>query len=153
MGGSSSALGLARRYFRQTAELFGNNLYLDSMPDLSDQDDSLTLDSFQEQICKCVKCPLGRTRNKFVFGVGDPHADLVFVGEAPGRDEDLQGEPFVGRAGQLLDKILAAIKRSRDEVYICNILKCRPPDNRTPCLLYTSPSPRDLSTSRMPSSA
>ena len=129
---SSSASGLARRYFRQTAELFGNNLYLDSVPDLSGQDDSLTLDSFREQICKCVKCPLGRTRIKFVFGVGDPHADLVFVGEAPGRDEDLQGEPFVGRAGQLLDKILAAIKRSRDEVYICNILKCRPPDNRTP---------------------
>ena len=132
VGDSSSASGLARRYFRQTAELFGNNLYLDSVPDLSGQDDSLTLDSFREQICKCVKCPLGHTRIKFVFGVGDPHADLVFVGEAPGRDEDLQGEPLVGRAGQLLDKILAAIKRSRDEVYICNILKCRPPDNRTP---------------------
>jgi DNA polymerase len=67
-----------------------------------------------------------------VFGVGNPNADMVFIGEAPGFEEDRQGEPFVGRAGQLLDKILAAIQLTRQEVYICNILKCRPPNNRDP---------------------
>ena len=67
-----------------------------------------------------------------VFGVGNPDADLVFVGEAPGRDEDRQGEPFVGRAGQLLTKIIASIGLTRDEVYIANVVKCRPPDNRNP---------------------
>lgn len=80
----------------------------------------------------CLQCPLGQTRTKFVFGVGNPHARLMFVGEAPGADEDAQGEPFVGRAGQLLNKILVAISMKREEVYIANILKCRPPNNRTP---------------------
>ena len=89
--------------------------------------------SFKESICHCEKCPLGKTRTKFVFGVGDPEADLVLVGEAPGADEDLKGEPFVGRAGQLLDKILDAVGLHRNKrVYICNILKCRPPNNRDP---------------------
>ena len=83
-------------------------------------------------ICTCMKCPLGHTRTKFVFGVGNPKATLMLVGEAPGADEDAQGEPFVGRAGQLLNKILEAIGFRRDEVYICNILKCRPPNNRKP---------------------
>jgi DNA polymerase len=83
-------------------------------------------------ICECVKCPLGHTRTKFVFGVGNPNADIVLVGEAPGADEDMQGEPFVGRAGQLLNKILEAVHFKREEVYICNILKCRPPNNREP---------------------
>lgn len=90
------------------------------------------LDELNTMICTCVKCPLGHTRTKFVFGVGNPNADLVLVGEAPGADEDQQGEPFVGRAGQLLNKILEAINFRRDEVYICNILKCRPPNNREP---------------------
>jgi len=90
------------------------------------------LHSYEQAIGECEKCPLGRTRTKFVFGVGNPQAGIVFIGEAPGRDEDLLGEPFVGRAGKLLDKILAAIKFSRDDVYIANILKCRPPDNRDP---------------------
>jgi uracil-DNA glycosylase len=80
----------------------------------------------------CVKCVLGQTRIKFVFGVGNPHAEVVVVGEAPGADEDEQGEPFVGRAGQLLNKILEAVRFKREEVYICNILKCRPPNNRDP---------------------
>jgi uracil-DNA glycosylase len=84
------------------------------------------------QICGCTKCALGHTRTKFVFGVGNPQATLMFVGEAPGADEDAQGEPFVGRAGQLLNKILAAINTKREDVFICNILKCRPPNNRTP---------------------
>lgn len=91
-----------------------------------------TLDELNSMICDCVKCSLGNTRIKFVFGVGNPTADIVFIGEAPGADEDAQGEPFVGRAGQLLNKILDAIHFKREEVYICNILKCRPPNNRDP---------------------
>lgn len=93
---------------------------------------STTLDELNKSICSCQKCPLGATRTNFVFGVGNPEADLVLVGEAPGADEDLKGEPFVGRAGQLLNKILEAINFKREEVYICNILKCRPPNNREP---------------------
>ncbi|SYZ73808.1 Bacteriophage-type DNA polymerase [Candidatus Zixiibacteriota bacterium] len=91
-----------------------------------------TLEEHFQAIKDCQKCPLGKTRTKFVYGVGNPNADILFIGEAPGRDEDLQGEPFVGRAGQLLDKILAAIKFDRKEIYIANILKCRPPNNRDP---------------------
>jgi uracil-DNA glycosylase len=91
------------------------------------------LPSFNEAIINCQKCALGQTRNKLVFGTGDLKADLVFVGEAPGADEDLKGEPFVGRAGKLLDQILGAVDLKRGEnVYICNILKCRPPKNRDP---------------------
>ncbi len=93
-----------------------------------------SLEEFNAQICNCVKCPLGYTRTNFVFGVGNSHATLMFIGEAPGADEDAQGEPFVGRAGQLLNKILEAIKFKREDVYICNILKCRPPGNREPQL-------------------
>lgn len=91
-----------------------------------------TLEQLYQAIHTCTKCPLGYTRTKFVFGVGNPHADIMFIGEAPGRDEDLRGEPFVGRAGQLLDRMLEAIHLKREEVYIANILKCRPPDNRDP---------------------
>jgi uracil-DNA glycosylase len=83
-------------------------------------------------ICNCQLCPLGKTRTRFVYGVGNPHARLMFIGEAPGADEDRLGEPFVGRAGQLLDKIMAAIQLTRQDVYIANILKCRPPNNREP---------------------
>ncbi len=80
----------------------------------------------------CHKCALGETRTNLVFGVGNPNADLMFVGEAPGEQEDLSGTPFVGRAGQLLDKFLYAVDISREDVYIANILKCRPPKNRDP---------------------
>lgn len=80
----------------------------------------------------CKRCKLAPTRSNIVFGVGDPHAELMFVGEAPGADEDAQGLPFVGRAGQLLTKIIQAIDMRREDVYICNILKCRPPSNRNP---------------------
>ena len=93
---------------------------------------SQSLEDLNNQICGCLKCPLGKTRINFVFGVGNPNADIVVVGEAPGADEDAQGEPFVGRAGQLLNKILEAIRFKREDVYICNILKCRPPNNRDP---------------------
>ncbi len=91
-----------------------------------------TLGDLDAQICECQKCPLGSTRTNFVFGVGHPHSRVMFIGEAPGADEDAQGEPFVGRAGQLLNKILDAVGLKREEVYICNILKCRPPNNRDP---------------------
>jgi uracil-DNA glycosylase family 4 len=93
---------------------------------------STDLDILNKQICTCVKCALGTTRTKFVFGVGNPNADVMVIGEAPGADEDAQGEPFVGRAGQLLNKILEAIQFKREEVFIANILKCRPPNNRKP---------------------
>jgi DNA polymerase len=90
------------------------------------------LDNLNKLICNCLKCPLGATRNKFVFGSGNPNADVMVIGEGPGADEDAQGLPFVGRAGKLLTDILKAINFSRDEVYIANIVKCRPPGNRTP---------------------
>ncbi len=86
-----------------------------------------------EKVCQCARCPeLASTRTQTVFGVGQVGAELCFIGEAPGADEDAQGEPFVGAAGQLLDRIIAACKMKREEVYICNIIKCRPPGNRTP---------------------
>ena len=91
-----------------------------------------TLDGLNDVICTCRKCPLGHTRTNFVFGTGNPAATLMVIGEAPGADEDAQGEPFVGKAGQLLNKILEAIGFKRGDVYICNILKCRPPGNRKP---------------------
>src|SRR5438876_2943438 len=80
----------------------------------------------------CTRCKLHKGRTQIVFGVGNPEADLMFVGEAPGRDEDLQGFPFVGRAGQLLTKIIEAIALKREDVYIANVIKCRPPENRNP---------------------
>ena len=80
----------------------------------------------------CTKCPLAEHRTQVVFGVGDEHADLVFVGEGPGAEEDRQGIPFVGRAGQLLTRLIEGIGLSRDDVYICNVVKCRPPGNRDP---------------------
>ncbi len=87
---------------------------------------------FGFEISSCLKCSLGETRTNFVFGTGNRNAAVMFVGEAPGRDEDLQGEPFVGRAGGLLNQIIEAIGFTREEVYIGNILKCRPPGNRDP---------------------
>jgi uracil-DNA glycosylase family 4 len=80
----------------------------------------------------CNACRLAGTRKTVVFGSGNPHADLMFIGEAPGRDEDEQGEPFVGKAGQLLTDIIKAMKLTRDDVYIANVIKCRPPENRNP---------------------
>jgi uracil-DNA glycosylase len=90
------------------------------------------LERFHAEIKDCLECSLGHTRTKFVFGVGNPSADLMLIGEAPGREEDLQGVPFVGAAGELLTKILAAINLRREDVYIANVLKCRPPGNRDP---------------------
>jgi DNA polymerase len=90
------------------------------------------LDGVREELGDCTRCPLHRTRKNLVFGEGSAKARLVFVGEAPGEEEDNQGRPFVGRAGQLLTKIIDAMGLKREEVYICNILKCRPPANRNP---------------------
>jgi DNA polymerase len=91
------------------------------------------LRDIRADIGDCVRCKLhGMGRTQIVFGVGNPNADLMFVGEAPGADEDIQGEPFVGRAGQLLTKIIEAIGLRREDVYIANVLKCRPPGNRNP---------------------
>ncbi len=124
----------ARRYLKQVRDIFGDEIYLD-LNEIDPEPEKISgdLEAFHREVCECQKCPLGKSRNKFVFGVGDPNASLLLVGEAPGRDEDLKGEPFVGRAGFLLDQILKAIGRSRyKNVYICNVLKCRPPENRDP---------------------
>ena len=91
-----------------------------------------SLEELAQHCSACQKCVLGQTRTNLVLGTGNPNADLMFVGEAPGEQEDLSGVPFVGRAGQLLDKFLAAIDVERSDVYIANILKCRPPKNRDP---------------------
>jgi DNA polymerase len=126
---------MVKNYLKQTEELFGDELYLDP-PESSrpiNSNAKMELEDFEKKINECQKCSLGSIRNKFVFGAGDPNANLMLVGEAPGAEEDRLGEPFVGRAGKLLDKILAAIQRSRTkDVYICNVLKCRPPNNRDP---------------------
>ena len=91
-----------------------------------------SLDALRKEVSGCTMCALHEGRNNTVFGVGTHETKVLFIGEAPGRDEDLKGEPFVGRAGQLLTKILAAMELQRDDVYITNILKCRPPKNRDP---------------------
>lgn len=91
-----------------------------------------SLADLQQAIQGCLACPLGPGRMHLVFGEGNPKADLMFVGEGPGRDEDHQGRPFVGKAGELLEKMIGALGLQRGEVYICNVVKCRPPDNRTP---------------------
>jgi DNA polymerase len=96
------------------------------------RDAAAALRELAPAVRSCAKCHLARTRKNVVLGEGNPYAKLMFIGEAPGADEDEQGLPFVGRAGQLLTKIIEAINLKRSDVYICNILKCRPPENRTP---------------------
>ncbi|MFC1477118.1 uracil-DNA glycosylase family protein [candidate division KSB1 bacterium] len=94
--------------------------------------DNPELRALYHSIKDCAACSLGKTRTNFVFGVGNPNADILFIGEAPGADEDRTGIPFVGRAGKLLDKLLAEVGLDRKKVFIGNILKCRPPQNRDP---------------------
>ena len=106
-----------------------DSLFADNYEEWYKCDDIISLKS---KISDCQKCSLGKTRINFVFGVGNPNADIMFIGEAPGAAEDEQGESFVGNAGQLLNKILQAIQLKREDVFIANILKCRPPDNRDP---------------------
>ncbi len=91
-----------------------------------------TLVELEEKISGCLKCPLGKTRTNLVFGDGNPNAEIMLIGEAPGAEEDKQGIPFVGRAGKLLNDILKAINFKREDIYIANIVKCRPPQNRNP---------------------
>ena len=128
-------------YLKQQQLLFGKELHVykehskknDAHFPNNSSDSKNALEEYRISICLCKECNLGETRKNFVYGTGDPNADLMLVGEAPGKDEDLKGEPFVGRAGKLLDKILLAIDKKRGEgVYIANVLKCRPPNNRDP---------------------
>ena len=91
-----------------------------------------SLDALRDEALGCVRCPLAPTRTQVVFGAGNPDADLMFVGEGPGAEEDKQGIPFVGRAGQLLTRLVEGIGLTRDDVYIANVVKCRPPGNRDP---------------------
>ncbi len=100
--------------------------YLKSLPDRR------SLAELHQEVIKCRQCPLYKSRRNPVFGQGNPRAGLVFVGEAPGREEDIQGLPFVGQAGLLLTRIIEAMELKRKDVYICNVLKCRPPQNRSP---------------------
>ena len=130
------------KFFKQYKELYDDEIFVSSKKSsesISDEKphkktfrvSSLTV--LKNDVINCKKCSLSDTRTNAVFGVGDFSASLMLVGEAPGEQEDLSGEPFVGRAGQLLDKMLAAIDRSREnDVFICNVLKCRPPENRDP---------------------
>jgi len=139
-----SLVETTKQYFMQQQDLFGNVIYAEEKKPAENGSffagfypaepwvQAPSLDDQNKQICNCMKCELGATRTNFVFGVGNPNADVMFIGEAPGADEDAQGQPFVGRAGQLLNKIIEAIQMKREEVYICNILKCRPPNNRDP---------------------
>jgi DNA polymerase len=130
------------RSYLENLNVFEDEIYQPPLPDpkprelriLSDSFSPLpeSLEAFEREICACQKCPLGKTRTKFVFGDGSPQARIVFVGEAPGREEDQTGIPFVGRAGKLLDQMLAEVNLDRRQVYICNTLKCRPPGNRDP---------------------
>ena len=129
---------ITKRFIQQHIELFGKEIYSNgyekqnNMPSDSNSTDKILL-NYKLSIENCRECNLGNSRNNFVFGSGDSNADLLLVGEGPGENEDLQGEPFVGRAGKLLDKILRAIGYNRtDNVFITNIVKCRPPDNRDP---------------------
>jgi uracil-DNA glycosylase len=96
------------------------------------QDKPAALQRIREDMGDCTRCRLHKGRTNLVFGVGNPNAELMFVGEGPGADEDAQGEPFVGRAGQLLNNMIAAMGIKREDVYIANVVKCRPPGNRTP---------------------
>ena len=129
-------------FLNQQKNLFGNELFSLSTNQfnsdlLSHVQNSLDgLNQYAKSISLCQECSLGAKRNNFVFGVGDSNAELMLIGEAPRKEEDMEGEPFVGRAGKLLNKILAAINKNRLEgVYLANILKCRPPDNRDPLSL------------------
>lgn len=103
------------------------------IPEISLEDIKLkSLADLQEKVLPCKLCTLSKSRNKVVFGDGNPNAKLMFIGEAPGYSEDIKGKPFVGKAGELLTKIINAIDLKREDVYIANILKCRPPENRNP---------------------
>lgn len=128
-------LNQAESFLLQHAELYGREIYFDAnepVKETTEDNQTQTLAQFHQAIKDCQKCRLAQGRRNFVFGVGNPHAKLMCIGEAPGFEEDKRGEPFVGDAGQLLNRMLAAIGFEREEVYIANIIKCRPPNNRDP---------------------
>ena len=104
----------------------------EDVPEKAPRLETLTLADVRKELGDCQRCKLHRTRKTIVFGEGNEKATLMFIGEGPGYDEDVQGRPFVGKAGQLLTKIIESINLSREEVYIANIIKCRPPQNRNP---------------------
>ena len=140
----SDFLDNTRAYLMQQRDLFGDTVHTgdsarkpasgEKLPDVPGEPwvNAASPAELYDRIHECLKCALGQTRKMFVFGTGNQRADVMFIGEAPGADEDAKGEPFVGRAGQLLNKIIEAVGMKREEVYICNILKCRPPNNRDP---------------------
>jgi DNA polymerase len=101
-------------------------------PAVNSAEDHESLEKIRKNLGDCQRCKLGKARKNLVFGVGNPQARLVFVGEGPGADEDLKGEPFVGAAGQVLNRLIANMGLKREDVYICNVVKCRPPGNRDP---------------------
>jgi uracil-DNA glycosylase family 4 len=105
---------------------------LDASPATTAIVESPSLSDLAVLAAPCTRCRLAKTRTQVVFGTGNPDADLMFIGEAPGHDEDVKGEPFVGKAGQLLTDIIKAMRLTRDDVYIANVIKCRPPENRNP---------------------
>ncbi len=131
---STDALAQARRYLSDLVAFEGTQFTAPELVAAPSPEEPAVgdLEAFRRQICDCTRCRLGATRQQFVFGSGDPAAGIMFIGEAPGAEEDRAGQPFVGKAGQLLTKIIEAMGLSRDAVYICNILKCRPPNNRDP---------------------
>ena len=131
---NSDDMAKQARQFLETERSFG----VSEVPKLAKGNDSgagqksVLLEGLKKEFQNCVMCALSQTRTRVVFGSGNPDAKLMFIGEAPGFDEDQQGEPFVGAAGQLLTKIILAMKLKREDVYIANCLKCRPPNNRSP---------------------
>ena len=143
-GSGGDSLGLAARFLDDLVAFEGPDFVLpaglgDAEPlpgatggEAGQAGASAVLDAFHSEICNCTACPLGHSRQNFVFGSGNPEAGIMFVGEAPGAEEDRQGLPFVGEAGGLLTRIIEAMRMRREDVYICNVLKCRPPNNRDP---------------------
>ncbi len=127
-----------KSYFFSQKELYGEDIYLDYKPKkavkipVEQQSNRDQLIKFYYEIIDCQKCELANNRTRLVFGGGNPDSKIMLIGEAPGFYEDREGKPFVGKAGQLLDKILNAIQLSRDKIFITNVVKCRPPDNRDP---------------------
>ena len=122
----SEVLDMFRSYLEQQLE-FGEEEIL-----LTSRSKSECLSALEERVRKCTRCPLSKTRNRVVFGEGSVDSSVAFIGEAPGRAENEQGRPFVGSAGQLLSKAIEALGLRREDVYIANIVKCRPPNNRVP---------------------
>ncbi|MCH7898723.1 MAG: uracil-DNA glycosylase, partial [Proteobacteria bacterium] len=135
-------MNLNEQQRRAYLEAIGIDVWLprgetDEEVDVQDETAAIATDdldwlALRAAVSACTRCTLHETRTQTVFGVGDPNADWMFIGEAPGAEEDRRGEPFVGRSGKLLDQMLAAVGQSRQSVFIANIIKCRPPHNRAP---------------------